>query len=99
MKDPGILPDNALAIVDVVMESDTAGLEVVEYMRETLGNRATPVVLRTGQAGKAPERTVVDRYEITQYLNKVEADGGQALHCRDGGHSPVLVGKAGGVGK
>jgi hypothetical protein len=63
----------AVAFIDVVMETDHAGLELCQYIRETLGNKITQVYVRTGQPGVAPERAVIDRYDITGYLAKVEA--------------------------
>ena len=65
--------DIAVAIIDVVMETDEAGLELCEYIRKDLDNWATQLVVRTGQAGKYPERGVIDRYEINGYLAKVDA--------------------------
>jgi two-component system, sensor histidine kinase len=65
-------PDTALILLDVVMESDDAGLLFVQYVRETLGNRDVRIVLRTGQPGVAPARAVVDRYEIDDYRTKTE---------------------------
>lgn len=63
----------ALAIIDVVMETDDAGLELCRWIREELGDRLLPLIVRTGQPGKAPEREVIDRYEISGYVNKIEA--------------------------
>ena len=63
----------AVAFIDVVMETDLAGLELCQYIRETLGNKITQIYVRTGQPGVAPERAVIDRYDITGYLAKVEA--------------------------
>ena len=63
----------AVAFIDVVMETDHAGLELCQYIRETMGNKITQVYVRTGQPGVAPERAVIDRYDITGYLAKVEA--------------------------
>ncbi|MBJ7019594.1 phosphodiesterase, partial [Vibrio cholerae] len=45
--------DIALALVDVVMETEHAGLDLVRYIREELQNRQVRLVLRTGQAGQA----------------------------------------------
>jgi hypothetical protein len=42
-------------------------------MRETMGNKITQIYVRTGQSGVAPERAVIDEYDITGYLSKVEA--------------------------
>jgi hypothetical protein len=57
----------------VVMESDTAGLELCWYMREMMNNRLTQIYVRTGQPGVAPERSVVDRYDINGYFSKIDA--------------------------
>jgi CheY-like chemotaxis protein len=67
------LSDLALAIIDVVMETEHAGLDVCKFIREELNNRVTPIVVRTGQAGKAPEREIIERYDISMYLTKTEA--------------------------
>ncbi|ASP39689.1 hypothetical protein CHH28_13845 [Bacterioplanes sanyensis] len=65
--------DIALLLLDVVMESDNAGLELVGYIREQLQNHHIRIVLRTGQAGLASERSVIDEYEINDYLSKADA--------------------------
>lgn len=64
--------DIALAIVDVIMESEHAGLELVHYVRNTLNNHFTRLVLRTGQSGQAPEDEVIRNYEIDDYKDKTE---------------------------
>lgn len=63
-------PDVALALVDVVMESEHAGLDLVRWVREDQKNRAIRLVLRTGQPGQAPERDVVAGYDIDDYKTK-----------------------------
>lgn len=73
VKAQGPIPDLSLAIIDVVMETDTAGLDLCKYIRTECNNQITPLVVRTGQAGKAPERDVIDRFDISQYITKVEA--------------------------
>lgn len=65
-------PDIALVLLDVVMESDDAGLRFVQYVRETLQNMDVRIVVRTGQAGLAPERDVVSRYEINGFYEKTQ---------------------------
>ncbi|MBN9668953.1 DUF3369 domain-containing protein [Roseibium aggregatum] len=65
-------PDTALILLDVVMESETAGLEVAQFIREDVGNSAVRIVLRTGQPGQAPERDVIARYDINDYKEKTE---------------------------
>jgi len=62
-----------VAFIDVVMETDTAGLELCDYIRNTLRNKFVQIYIRTGQPGVAPERTVIDRYDINGYFTKVEA--------------------------
>jgi len=62
----------ALIILDVVMESSHAGLELVKHIREELKNLFTQIVLRTGYPGQAPEREVISKYEINDYHTKTE---------------------------
>lgn len=64
--------DIALVFLDVVMETDDAGLEVARWTREELGNHKTRIILRTGQPGQAPEQAVVTNYDINDYKEKTE---------------------------
>lgn len=65
-------PDIALALIDVVMETEHAGLDLVEYIRNECSNVNIRLVLRTGQAGQAPEDTVIQQYDIDDYKEKTE---------------------------
>ena len=65
-------PDVALILMDVVMETDRAGLDLVEEIRKRLGNHQVRIVLRTGQPGEAPEDKVITRYDINGYKEKTE---------------------------
>jgi response regulator RpfG family c-di-GMP phosphodiesterase len=61
-----------VALVDVVMETDSAGLELCDYIRSK-SPLSLRIILRTGQAGVAPEERVVEEFEIDHYLAKVDA--------------------------
>lgn len=62
----------ALILLDVVMETDQAGLELAAYIRQELNNHSVRIVLRTGQPGQAPEHQVIRDYDINDYKNKTE---------------------------
>jgi CheY-like chemotaxis protein len=62
----------AVMLLDVVMESDGSGLEVVRFVRNELRNPFLRIVLRTGQPGQAPETEVITRYDINDYKHKTE---------------------------
>ncbi len=64
--------DIVLVLLDVVMETDDAGLNVVKHIRETLQRRDIRIVLRTGQPGYAPEESVIKEYDINDYKTKTE---------------------------
>lgn len=64
--------DIAIVFLDVVMEKDDSGLQVVRYLRDELGNHMTRVILRTGQPGEAPEEEVIRQYDINDYRLKTE---------------------------
>ena len=63
----------SVALIDVVMETDHAGLELCAHIREVMQNRRIQLYVRTGQPGIAPERSVIDQYDIQGYLAKSEA--------------------------
>ncbi len=65
-------PDVAVILLDVVMETDRAGLEFVNYIRRELKNEAVRIILRTGEPGQAPERKVIVDYDINDYKAKTE---------------------------
>ncbi|MBF0133482.1 MAG: EAL domain-containing protein [Magnetococcales bacterium] len=64
--------DIAVLLLDVVMETDQAGLQVVRAIREELKNGFVRIILRTGQAGQAPEPEVISQYDINDYREKTE---------------------------
>lgn len=64
--------DIAVALIDVVMETDDAGLQLVAFIRNELGDSMMRLVIRTGQAGLAPERYVIDNFDIDDYKDKTE---------------------------
>src|SRR4051812_17272987 len=49
LKSSATLPDLSVAIIDVVMETDQAGLDLCAYIREELKNNITQLIVRTGQ--------------------------------------------------
>src|SRR5437763_6812368 len=65
-------PDVAVVVLDVIMETDTAGLGLVEFIRKDLKNETVRIILRTGQPGQAPERRVIVDYDINDYKAKTE---------------------------
>ena len=65
-------PDTAFMLLDVVMETNDAGLRVAQSIREELNNKLVRIILRTGQPGEAPEESVILNYDINDYKLKVE---------------------------
>lgn len=65
-------PDIAAVLLDVIMETDAAGLELVQFIRNELKNETVRIILRTGQPGQAPERRVIVDYDINDYKAKTE---------------------------
>lgn len=64
--------DVGMVLLDVVMESEDAGLALARWIRHDLGNARVRVVLRTGQPGLAPEQRVMSDYDIHDYRDKTE---------------------------
>jgi hypothetical protein len=66
-----IVPTSVI-LLDVVMESEHAGLDACRAIREQLNNNLVRILLRTGQPGTAPEKQAIDEYDIDGYLLKTE---------------------------
>ncbi|WP_137167925.1 DUF3369 domain-containing protein [Salinimonas lutimaris] len=64
--------DISLALVDVVMETDHAGLDLVHWVRKDHKDHLCRLILRTGQPGQAPEHEVIEKYDINDYKEKTE---------------------------
>jgi len=62
----------AVAVIDVVMEADHAGLDLIRAIRQELGNTDIRLILRIGQPGQAPQRQVILDYDINDYRSKAE---------------------------
>lgn len=59
--------DLAVILLDVVMETQDAGLALVDEVRNHYGLREVRIILRTGQPGYAPEIEVIRDYDINDY--------------------------------
>ncbi|MDF1877671.1 EAL domain-containing protein [Sulfurimonas sp. SAG-AH-194-L11] len=64
--------DIALALVDVVMETPTAGLDLVNKIRNEYKNEFIRLVIRTGQSNDIPAMDVIQKYDIDDYKEKTE---------------------------
>jgi len=62
----------AVLFLDVVMENDDSGLNVVRHIREELENNSIQIVMRTGQTFKIPPKEIIENYEINDYKEKTE---------------------------
>lgn len=75
-------PNNfAVLILDVVMETGHAGLELVSYIRNVINNQFLRIILRTGQPGQAPEHRVIADYDINDYRTKTELTSEKMYSC------------------
>jgi len=64
--------DIAVVLLDVVMETDTAGLQLVPAIRGELGRRDLKIIVRTGQPGYASESYVTENFDVDGYLTKAK---------------------------
>lgn len=62
--------DIAVVLLDIVMETDHAGLQLVDTIREIQGNDLIRIVIVTGQPGVTPASNILERYDIDHYYEK-----------------------------
>ena len=65
-------PDIALVLLDVIMETSDAGLNVARQIRDVLHNNLVRIVLRTGQPGQALEHSIILDYDINDFWCKTD---------------------------
>ncbi|MBU1295619.1 MAG: EAL domain-containing protein [Gammaproteobacteria bacterium] len=63
-------PDISVIFLDVVMETDVAGLRLIRTIRDVIGNDLVRIVLLTGQPGMAPLDDLIGQYDIDDYWCK-----------------------------
>ncbi|MBI9070718.1 MAG: response regulator [Melioribacteraceae bacterium] len=69
----------ALILLDVVMETESSGLELVKYIRDELNDKDIRIILRTGYPGQAPEKQIIIDYDINDYKEKTELSSQKLL--------------------
>jgi PAS domain S-box-containing protein len=65
-------PDIALILLDVIMETPVAGLQLARQVRGELHNELVRIVLRTGQPGQALEHSIIVDYDINDFWCKAD---------------------------
>ena len=74
-------PDICMVLLDVVMETENAGLVLAKRIRDELKNDMVRIVLRTGQPGLAPEQKIIVDYDINDYKLKTELTAQKMFTC------------------
>lgn len=62
-------PDTALVFLDIIMETEDAGLNTAQHIRE-MGFNLVRIIFRTGFPGQAPEQNIVENYDVHDYKDK-----------------------------
>jgi len=65
-------PDVAVVLLDVIMETQDAGLHLARQIREELHYKAVRIILRTGQPGQALEHRIITDYDINDFWCKTD---------------------------
>lgn len=65
-------PKFAIILLDIRMETNDAGLEVAQFIRQTLHDNITRIIIRTGQPGDIPEQDIIDTYDINDFKSKTD---------------------------
>ena len=74
-------PDISVVLLDVIMETEDAGLRLVRTIRNALANQAVRIILRTGQPGQVSERQVLADYDIDDYRSKADLTHDRLQSC------------------
>jgi CheY-like chemotaxis protein len=64
--------DIAIIFLEVALESENAGFELVHFIRKDIQNTAVRIILRVRQSSAMPENSVVENMDINDYKTKTE---------------------------
>jgi diguanylate cyclase (GGDEF)-like protein len=65
-------PRISVILLDVVMETETAGLDLVRTIRQELKRDTVRIIVNTGQPGQTTELEALNRYDINDFRIKTE---------------------------
>ncbi len=65
-------PDIAVAFIDVAMETLGDELNLVDYIRKSLGNTLMRIIILTKETGRVPERYMIEHLDIDDYKEKAD---------------------------
>lgn len=71
--------DIAVAVVDIILQTEDEGLRLVRTIREEMGNRLIRIILRSGEERKFPESRLIIDYDINGYTGRSEDSAKQFL--------------------
>jgi CheY-like chemotaxis protein len=66
------IPDIALVLLDVMMETSDAGLRLARQVRNELHNDLVRIILRTGQPGQELEHSIIVDYDVNDFWSKAD---------------------------
>lgn len=75
------LPQVAVVFINMAMENDCAGLDLVHHIRSERGDRLMRIVLCTGAADMAHERTTLQQHDINAFIHKANSDVSHLYAC------------------
>ena len=69
-----------VVLLDIMIETSTAGLDLVEYIRNELNNKEVQIIIITGEPARYPDEQIVLDYDIKDYMVKGSYDA-KNLRC------------------
>lgn len=64
--------DVSVILLDMFIEEENKGLKIAKYIRETIGDGTTRIILMTGEGSNELEETAILNYDINGYEDKTE---------------------------
>ncbi|NOX35797.1 MAG: response regulator [Deltaproteobacteria bacterium] len=64
--------DVVLILLDIILETETAGLELIHWIRKHLKNKISQIVIRTGKPENFSEQDMIEAYDVNDYIVKTD---------------------------
>ena len=66
----------SIALIDMVMESKDAGIQLAKYIRDDQNNAQIQLALRIEQASEKPQQSIITNYAISDCIDKSQCASG-----------------------
>ncbi len=64
--------DVVIILLDIILETQTSGLDLIHWIRKKMGNTISQIIIRTGNPNDYADQNLIESYDINDYVVKTD---------------------------